>query len=465
MAYDILVVDDEKDIRELISGILSDEGYETRLAVDGISAIEQIEARQPHLVVLDVWLGDSEHDGLNVLEQIKKNNPNVPVIMISGHSTISTAVSAIKKGAYDFLEKPFQVDKLLITVDRAIESSKLKRENSELKKFVDPNISLLGTSQYASKLKSELDKAASNNWRVFLTGPSGSGKELLAKEIHDRSSRKDQPFIVVNCAHILPQELETEIFGLEINEQDNSFKIRRIGLIEQAHQGTIYFHEIAAVPLPTQAKITKMLAEEQFTRLGSQQKIKVNVRFMAGTSEKNMQELIQNGHFREDLFYRLNVLPIHIPNLKDRTIDIKVMVQTLCQQYAERTGAPRRSFSEDAILALQIYSWPHNTAELKNIVEWTLISLHNKSDVIVTQEMLPTDFLQSNSDNKNLKSADVVSLPIKEAREIFEKEYIQTQIARFSGNITQTAKFIGMERSALHRKMRILGLDQKDTDD
>jgi two-component system nitrogen regulation response regulator NtrX len=458
MGYDILVVDDEKDIRELVCGILEDEGYETRSAENGYLAIEQIRLRQPHMVILDVWLGDSEHDGIKILEEIKRDHPFVPVIMISGHATISTAVSAIKKGAYDFIEKPFQTDKLLITIERAIESSRLKRENENLKKYEDSNLNLIGSTSAVNKLKQDVEKAASNNWRVFFSGPPGSGKELLAKSIHEKSSRQGQPFVVVNCAHIYPHELEADLFGAEF-DLDNH-KPRRIGLVEQAHLGTLYFNEITTLPLPIQGKITKLLAEEQFSRMGSNQKIKVNIRFMA-SSTQNLPELIQDGHFREDLYYRLNVLSIQIPALKERSADLKQMIALLCEQYAKRYGSVRRSFSEEAIAFLQAYNWPNNISELKNIVEWTLISLQEKSDTIITKEMLPLDLLQGSKNIliKNSPSADLAVLPIKEAREIFERDYLQAQINRFSGNVTQTARFVGMERSALHRKLKLLGIN------
>ncbi|MBP9752246.1 MAG: sigma-54-dependent Fis family transcriptional regulator [Proteobacteria bacterium] len=462
MAYDILVVDDEKDIRELISGILEDEGYETRTAESGYLAIEQIRLRQPHLVILDVWLGDSEHDGLKILEEIKRDLPFVPVIMISGHATISTAVSAIKKGAYDFIEKPFQTDKLLITIERAIESSRLKRENESLKKYEDINLNLIGSTPVVNRLKQDVEKASANNWRIFFSGPSGSGKEQLAKCIHERSSKSGQPFIVVNCAHIFPHELEAELFGAEFDLEDD--RPRRIGLIEQAHQGTLFFSEITALPLPVQAKITKLLVEEQFSRLGSNQKIKVNIRFMASSSQ-NIQDLIGDGHFREDLFYRLNVLSIQVPALKERSSDLKIMISTVCDQYAKRYGCLRRSFSEDAIAFLQVYSWPNNLSELKNIVEWTLISVQDKQDTIITKEMLPMDLLQASKNIllKKSSTSELAILPIKEAREIFERDYLQAQINRFSGNITQTSRFVGMERSALHRKLKLLGItDSKD---
>jgi len=457
MAHDILVVDDEQDIRELISGILSDEGYETREAADGVKALEQIQTRQPHVVILDVWLGDSERDGLKILSQIKRDHPYVPVIMISGHATIETAVSAIKQGAYDFIEKPFQSERLLILIERAIETSRLKRENEEItRKYIGKNLNLVGSSNAISKLRQNVTKAASNNWRVFLTGAKGSMKEALAKEIHKNSSRKDKPFVVFNCEQFHPSQIEAELFGVDITNSENA---RRIGLLEQAHQGMLYFHQITSLPLPLQAKITKTLIEESFTRLGSHEKVSINVRFMAGSSE-NITDLIQQGDFREDLFYRLNVFNITIPDLKSRSQDLHDIVRAISEQHAGRDGAQVRQFSEDSIAYLQNYNWPKNLRELKNIVERALIEVQGKNKGPITFDMLPSLMKQETDMNALSTNSEIVVLPIKEAREIFEREYLQAQVSRFSGNITKTAQFIGMERSALHRKLKTLNISE-----
>ena len=464
MSYDILIIDDEKDIRDLISGVLEDEGYETRTAESSLAAMQEIKQRQPHLVILDVWLGN-EQDGLKVLEEIKRLYVDVPVIMISGHATISTAVLAIKNGAYDFIEKPFQIDKLLITIQRAIETFQLRRENEHLKIFADQNLNFVGSSPIANNLRDQLQKAASNQWRVFLSGPSGSGKEIFAKEIHDRSLRKDKPFVVVNCAHIHPNDLEVELFGRELPDKNDVKQISKIGLVEKAHQGTIYFHQITALPLPVQLKITKLLTEDKFSRVGSSNFVRVNIRYMASSAE-DMNQLIQNGDFREDLYYRINVLSIFVPKLIDRPQDLKEMVELLCVRHAKRYGTPKKTFDEAAILFLQTYSWPGNIAELKSIIDWTLTSFQEDKKHIIEKDMLPHDLLQEKTDIlKRLNSSDMVILPIKEAREIFEKEYLQTQMTRFSGNISQTARFIGMERSALHRKLKILGLANEPKND
>ncbi len=455
MAHDILVVDDEKDIRELISGILSDEGYETREAADGVAALEQIQTRQPHVVILDVWLGDSERDGLKILSQIKRDHPYVPVIMISGHATIETAVSAIKQGAYDFIEKPFQSERLLILIERAIETSRLKRENEEItRKYIGQNLNLVGSSAITNKMRQNVEKAASNNWRVFLTGSKGSMKEDLAKEIHKKSARQDKPFIIFNCEQLHPNQIEAELFGVDImNETD----VRRIGLLEQAHQGTLYFHQITSLPLPLQAKITKVLIDGCFSRMGSREKTPINVRFMAGSSE-NITNLIQQGDFREDLFYRLNVFNITVPDLKARSQDLHDIVRAITEQHAAYEGTQPRQFAEDAIAYLQNYHWPNNLRELKNTLERVLIELQGEKRGPVTFDMLPSLMKQETDMNTLAANSEIVVLPIKEAREIFEREYLQAQVSRFSGNITKTAQFIGMERSALHRKLRTLNI-------
>lgn len=460
MSYDILIVDDECDIRELVSGILDDEGYETRTAKNALEALQEIKNRQPHLIILDVWLGNDQ-DGLKVLEEIKRLYCDMPVIMISGHATISTAVLAIKNGAYDFIEKPFQTDKLLITIQRAIEAYQLKRENEDLKLFVDKNLNLIGHSPIANSLRDKVQKAASNQWRIFLSGSTGCGKELMAKEIHERSNRKDKPFIVVHCSKIHPQDLESELFGVEIvNNGERS--ISKIGLIEKAHQGSIYFHQITALPLPIQQKIIRLLTDEKFSRMGSDDLIRVNIRYMAGSTE-NMNERIQSGDFREDLYYRLNVMNIDIPKLCDRLKDLKDMIDLLSNQHAQKNGTIKKTFSQDAINCLESYSWPGNISELKSIVEWTLTAKLENVEKIIEKDDLPHDLLEEKNDLlKRLHSSDMVILPLKEAREVFEKEYLQKQILRFSGNITQTARFVGMERSALHRKLKMLGLSHEE---
>ncbi|MES2607944.1 MAG: sigma-54 dependent transcriptional regulator [Pseudomonadota bacterium] len=459
MSHDILIVDDEADIRDLVSGILEDEGYQTRTAADGISALECVKMRQPSLVVLDVWLGDGERDGLKILEIIKRDHPYVPVVMISGHSTIETAVSAIKKGAYDFLEKPFQSERLLLIAKRAIESSRLKRENDELRvKARVTATALIGSTGSVPQLRQTVDKIAATNGRVFITGPLGSGKESVAREIHLQSKRSDAPFWVVNCGAMHPTKLEAELLGTEIANHDQN-QPRKIGILEQAHGGTVYFDELTQLPLPLQSRLVKVLQEQAFTRVGGTEKIAIDVRFIGGTSD-DVQLMIQEGNFREDLYYRLSVTHLVLPALKDRIGDIPTLAQRLMEEAAAAAGMQARPFAEDAIVLMQSYNWPGDLQQLRNVIDWLLIMSGTESQHPILASHLPSEIINGNTfvSNWQSKSADIVVLPLREAREAFEREYLLAQVNRFSGNISQTARFIGMERSALHRKLRALGV-------
>ena len=459
MSHDILIVDDENDIRELVSGILEDEGYQTRTAADGISALECVKMRQPSLVILDVWLGDGERDGLKILETIKRDHPYVPVIMISGHSTIETAVSAIKKGAYDFIEKPFQTERLLSIAKRAIESSRLKRENDELRvKARVTATALIGNASNIAQLRQTLDKISSTNGRVFITGPAGCGKESVAREIHSHSKRAEAPFWVVNCGSMHPTKLEADLLGTEIANHDQN-QPRKIGILEQAHGGTVYFDELTQLPLPLQSRLVKILQEQAFTRVGGSEKIAIDVRFIGGTSD-DVQLMIQEGNFREDLYYRLSVTHLVLPALKDRVSDIPILAQRLMDEAAAAAGLQPRPFAEDAIVLMQSYNWPGDLQQLRNVIDWLLIMSGTEGNHPILASHLPVEIINGNTfvSNWQSKSADIVVLPLREAREAFEREYLLAQVNRFSGNISQTARFIGMERSALHRKLRALGV-------
>lgn len=458
MAHDILIVDDEEDIRDLVSGILSDEGYTTRVAADGLSALEMIKARQPSLVVLDVWLGDSERDGLKILDIIKRDHPYVPVVMMSGHGTIETAVSAIKKGAYDFIEKPFQSDRLLLIVHRAVESARLRRENDELKIIARLDTGLVGESSSINQVRQNIEKISGTNGRVFISGPVGSDRTSIAREIHNRSKRSDGPFFSINCSSFHPQQLEAHLFGTEIFGLSNDTP-RKIGILEQAHTGTVFIDEITEIPLPIQAKLVKVLQEQSFCRLGGTQKIDVDIRFIGGTSD-DVEQAIQLGDFREDLFYRLSVSHIKLPPLKDRVTDIPILVSHFTEQAAAAHNIPARIFSSEALVMLQAYDWPGDIQQLKNVVDWILIMSGADSREPIQSHHIPVEIVQGNTFTKNWqsKSADIVVLPLREAREAFEREYLLAQVQRFSGNISQTARFVGMERSALHRKLRALGV-------
>lgn len=461
MSYDVLIVDDEADIRQLVSGILGDEGYATRVAKDGIEALEHIKRRQPNLVILDVWLGNSEHDGLKILDMIRRDHPFVPVIMISGHGTIETAVTAIKKGAYDFIEKPFQVERLLVIVERAIESARLKRENAELKMRARLTSGLIGSTPAMQQVRQMVERAAPTQSRMFISGPVGSGKESIAREIHSRSKRVDAPFVVARCGDIHPTQLEAELFGADIIDLSPDTP-RKIGLVERAHNGTLYFDEITQIPLPVQNKLVRLLQEQTFTRVGGNTKIDVDVRFIGGTSE-NIHQLIEDGHFREDLFYRLSVAHIQIPPLRERVIDLPQILEHFMAEACMVQGAAPRSFSQEALALMQGYNWPGDILQLRNVIDWILLMSTKEARGPITKEELPKEIINGNSfiNNWQNKSAEIVVMPLREAREAFEREYLLAQVGRFSGNISQTARFIGMERSALHRKLRALGVHDR----
>lgn len=458
MAHDILIIDDEADIRSLVSGVLEDEGYVTRTAADGLGGLEAIKARQPSLVILDVWLGDSDRDGLKILEIIKRDHPFVPVIMISGHGTIETAVTAIKNGAYDFIEKPFQSARLLLVIQRAIEAARLKRENADLKVKVGDNIDLIGASPSMQAIRQTIERVAPTNSRILIAGPSGAGKEVIARKIHALSRRAERPFVVLNCATLHPDRLEAELFGTEIVGLDPTVP-RKIGLLEQAHNGTLYLDEVTDLPLPTQSKLIRVLQDQFFTRLGDSQKVEVDVRITASSSA-NILQMIQDGHFREDLYYRLNVVPIQVPALQERVTDIPDLFQHFMSQSAMAHGCPSRRITEDAMVLLQSYSWPGNVRQLRNVVEWILIMAGGDPREDVRADMLPPEVRSDTSLTSSSHAPNIVVLPLREARELFEREYLLAQVNRFGGNISKTARFVGMERSALHRKLRALGVHE-----
>lgn len=455
MTYDILVVDDEADIRELVSGILQDETYTTRVAADGHSALGLIKNRQPNAVILDVWLGDSDRDGIKILETIKKDHPFVPVIMMSGHGTIETAVAAIKKGAYDFIEKPFQSERLLLVLERALETARLKRDNEDLKQKVGGDHDVVGDVFAMQQIRQTIERVSATNSRIFITGPSGSGKETIARRIHKLSKRAAGPFVTLNCATLHPDRLESELFGTEIVGLDPAHP-RKIGLLEQAHGGTLFLDEVADLPLPTQSKLIRVLQDNAFSRLGDHQKIEIDVRIISSTSTNIMQN-IQEGHFREDLYYRLNVVAIQIPPLRERVTDIPDFVDHFMRQSAATTGHPPRLLTEEAMIMLQHYDWPGNVRQLKNVVEWIMIMVSGDPRTPITVEQLPPE-IRSDTPLPAIKTPGIVVMPLREAREAFEREYLLAQVHRFGGNISKTARFVGMERSALHRKLRALGV-------
>ena len=446
----ILIVDDEKDIRQLISDILKDEGYSTKLAANSTECINEINSSPPDLLILDIWLKDSHMDGIDILKVAQRDNPEIPVVIISGHGNIEIAVAAIKQGAYDFIEKPFNTDQLLVVINRAMEVSKLRRENSALKIQDISRSEMIGKSTTFKTLKNNLDKVTKSNGRVLLTGPPGSGKEVAARYIHANSNRSNFPFITINCASIESNRMEEVLFGSQYKGIDVE-----PGLLEMAHGGVVYFDEVADMPIGTQSKILRVLVEQQFIRLGGSDTVRVDLRVISSTT-KNLKALITEGKFREELYHRLNVVPIEVPSLEDRRDDIPELSSLFLQELHNQQGLSDRKLSEDSLTLLQSMEWPGNVRQLKNHIERILI-LGPEDDFISVNEL---NELNPSFDDENIETVinNVVSLPLREARELFERDYLLTQINRFGGNISRTASFVGMERSALHRKLKSLNI-------
>ena len=454
MASDILIVDDEADIRELVSGILQDEGYITRSARDSDDALAAISARRPNLVFLDIWLQGSRLDGLQVLDAIKREHPEVPVVMISGHGNIETAVSAIKRGAYDFIEKPFKADRLVLVADRALENSRLKREVKALKQLTPST--LVGHSPAINQLRQTIEKVAPTNSRVLIVGPPGAGKELAARAIHAQSARTEGPFVVINAAAMTPERMEIELFGVE---QADGTRERKIGALEEAHGGTLFIDEIADMPRETQNRVLRVLVDQTFQRVGGNNKISVDVRIISSTG-RNIEAEITAGRFRDDLYHRMSVVPIRVPPLAERREDIADLVLYFMEQISHTSGLPKRIIGEDALAVLQSHDWPGNVRQLRNNVERLMILASGDPDSVITASMLPQDVGSMVPSMPNGNGGEhLMGLPLREAREVFEREYLVAQISRFGGNISRTAEFVGMERSALHRKLKALGID------
>ena len=448
---DILIVDDERDIRELISDILKDEGFTTRLAGTSDEAMAEMNKEPPALMILDIWLKDSRMDGIDILKTVKRDNPDVPIIIISGHGNIEIAVAAIKQGAYDFIEKPFNIDQLMVVITRAMETSRLRRENSELRRKDVTTAEMIGSSPGFRSLKSQLDKVTKSNGRVMLTGPSGSGKEIAARYIHAHSDRADGPFVSVNSASIEPDRMEEVLFGRE-----SAGRGIEPGLLEQAHGGVIYFDEIADMPLGTQSKILRVLTEQQFQRVGGGDKVRVDLRVISSTT-RNLEDAVATGAFRQELYHRLNVVPIDVPSLADRREDIPELAAHFIESFNKAQGLPLRRVSEEAVALLQTMNWPGNVRQLKNVIERILILGAEKGE-ITAAEVPGEGQSEAPEEGRVVLSGTLATLPLREARELFEREYLLTQINRFGGNISRTAGFVGMERSALHRKLKSLNV-------
>lgn len=458
MASDILIVDDEADIRELVSGILEDEGYQTRLAKDSDEALAAVEERRPSLIILDIWLQGSRLDGLDVLARVKKQHPDVPVVIISGHGNIETAVTAIKRGAYDYIEKPFKADRLVVVTARALETSRLKREIRELKERGPFSNELIGKSAAINALRHAIEKVAPTNSRVMISGPSGAGKELAARVMHAQSARAAGPFVAVNAAAMAPDRVEIEFFGVE----EAGPAQRKVGALEEAHNGTLFIDEVADMPLETQGKLLRVLVEQKFQRVGGGTKVSVDVRIVSSTS-RDLEREMTAGRFRQDLFHRLAVVPLRAPALVERREDVPALVEHFVQQISQSSGLPSRRIGDDAMAVLQSHDWPGNVRQLRNIVERLMIMTGGDPETIITADMLPDDITSNVPLSPNGAGGEhLMSLPLRDAREIFEREYLMAQINRFGGNISRTAEFVGMERSALHRKLRALGVSSSD---
>ncbi|PNU04812.1 sigma-54-dependent transcriptional regulator [Novosphingobium guangzhouense] len=459
MALDILIVDDERDIRELVAGVLSDEGYECRTAGDSDAALAAVDARRPSLVLLDVWLHGSPMDGLEILDAIKAREPELPVIIFSGHGNIDTAVAAISRGAVDFIEKPFEAEKLLHLVARATETERLRRENAQLRQGVSTGEEFTGSSGAINQVRATLKRVANTGSRLLITGPAGSGKEVAARLLHAWSPRAGNAFVSVNSARITPERFEQELFG---EEADGT--LIRSGLLESADGGTLYFDEVADMPLSTQARILRVLTDQAFVRVGGTRQIRVDVRVVSSTS-RDLEKEITERRFREDLFYRLNVVPISIPALRERRDDIPALIDHFFARYANEQGVTPPQVSGEAMTALQAYEWPGNVRQLRNVVERTVIMAPREKLARIEADMLPPEIFSSRGGGGDAGVTVIMSAPLREARESFEREYLRVQIRRFSGNISKTAAFIGMERSALHRKLKLLGMSERREDE
>ncbi|MDC9824708.1 sigma-54 dependent transcriptional regulator [Devosia sp. ZB163] len=459
MALDILIIDDEDDIRDLIAGILEDEGYQTRQAHDADSGLNEIARRRPSLVFLDIWMQGSRLDGLQLLDEFQSQHPDMPVVMISGHGNVETAVSAIKRGAYDYIEKPFKVDRLLLITQRAMESARLKNEVADLRERSSKTVELVGNSPTLQGVRAVIEKSAPTNSRIFISGSSGTGKGLSARLIHQRSARADSPFIEINCSLYSPEEVGVVLFGRETREKSGILRTE-VGALERAHGGTLYLSEVATLPPPVQQSLLRTLVESKFNRVGGAVAVPIDVRVISSSSQ-NVASLIETGQLRSDLFHRLSIVPIQLTSLKERREDIPPLVEVFIEQVCRLHNLRSMSIGDDAVAVLQAQDWPGNARQLRNSIERLLILVKDQApaDGVITAALLPPDIgevLPTVGDGDS--SAHLMSLPLRDAREVFERQYLMAQIERFGGNISKTAEFVGMERSALHRKIKSLGL-------
>ncbi|MFK7968022.1 MAG: sigma-54-dependent transcriptional regulator [Rickettsiaceae bacterium] len=459
MALDVLIIDDEMDIRDIISDILKDEGFSSRMAANSTQAFNAIAEKTPNAVILDIWLQGSELDGLGILEIIKKQYPLMPVIVISGHGTIETAVSAIKMGAYDYLEKPFTHDKMVILLKRACEASKLRRENIDLRSKVIDKTEFVGSSSVITRLKSEIEKVAPTSGRVMIHGGIGSGKELTARLIHKKSKRVSSSFLVFSPTSMSANKIQQELFGDEEKQELGSVFDKRISVLEATHNGTLYIDEVGDLPMAIQNKLLKFLKDQTLVKANNKM-VKLDIRFIT-SSTKDLQAEIAQGRFRQDLYFRLNVVPLYVTNLSERKEDIPLLVKYFIKQLSKFSGLKEREFSDEAVAALQAYNWPGNVRQLRNVIEWTLIMKPPIAGTLekIKSDMLPQDVINNSVNiSKPDNNLDMMSMPLREAREVFERQYLSAQMNRFNNNILKTSTFVGMERSALHRKLKMLSI-------
>ncbi len=463
MALDILVIDDEKDIREMISDVLKSEGFSARAVPDSMAAFDAIAEKVPSALILDIWLQGSKLDGIGILEIIKKRYPLMPVVVISGHGTIETAINSIKMGAYDYIEKPFSHEKLIIVLKRAIEHSKLRKENLDFRSKIPDKSELNGTSSATIKLKAEVDKISPNSSRVLLQGEPGVGKELIARLIHKQSKRATGPFVIFCPTGMNNDRMKQELFGSLIpQKQENGIVVKKSSLLESAHNGTLYIDGIDDLSVNVQQQLLKFIYDQNFEKPGTNKVIKLDVRIISSTS-RDIENEIAMGRFRQDLYHRLNIVSLHIPALRERREDIKILAELFMKQLVRFSGLKERYFDQDAMDLLKAYTWPGNVRQLRNVVEWCMIMhpLNESSNNVITADMLPPEVLSNTANFMRSgeiydKSSDMMAMPLREARELFEKQYLVAQMAKFNNNISRTSYFVGMERSALHRKLKIL---------
>ncbi|MDE0532342.1 MAG: sigma-54 dependent transcriptional regulator [Albidovulum sp.] len=451
MKRDVLIVDDDAAIRQQIAMILEDVGLSTREASGRDECMLHVNTSPPALVILDLWLaGENKREGLDILKELKQNDPDIPVVIISGHGSLEVAVNAMKFGAHDYIEKPFRRNPLLSVTMRALETSRLRSENAALRSRRLEPAEMVGSSAAMTYLRQNLEKVASNNCRVMLTGPAGSGKETAARFVHARSARSDAPFVSVNLAAVDDKSCEEVLFGQEM--ADGGIVP---GLFEAAHRGILYFHEVADLPMDAQSKLLRMLVSERFQRVGGSAYVRIDCKVVSSTCRDLVGEY-RHGRFREDLYHRLNVVNIEVPSLAARSGDIPELAEHFIKEFRNSAGLPNRSLTSEARIALSSMSWPGNVRQLKNAIERILI-LGPESGPISDEE-IEAAHSGANDDQKTMLPANLLAMPVREARQIFEREYFISQINRYSGNISETAKHVGMERSALHRKLKGLGI-------